>query len=265
MKKYWLIFKLTLEEYFVYRLNFFLWRFRSVVSFLALIFFWQAVYQGKNEVFGYKALQLITYIILVSFLKGIIFSSRTADLAGMIRSGEVVKLMLTPITTFRYFFSRDIADKFLNSLFVVVETVILLRIMNLTFYFPGNFSTVIIFLVSILMSIFIYFYLSLLISMIGFWVDNVWAPRWLVGVIFLEFFSGAFFPLDVLPKGLSALNNLTPFPYIIYFPTKIYLGQLSPFETVKILTVMLSWILVLKFFAVYVWRKGVKTYSAHGG
>ena len=82
MRKYFQLAKLTLEEYFAYRFNFVLWRFRSFVFFLTLFFFWLAIYQGRTELLGYQKVQMLTYVVGVAFLRGVVLSSKSADLAG---------------------------------------------------------------------------------------------------------------------------------------------------------------------------------------
>jgi len=266
MKKYWLIFKLTLEEYFVYRLNFFLWRFRNIISFLVLFFFWEAVYQGKGEIFGYQKEQMLTYIVGVSFLKALVLGSGTADFAGMIKSGEIVgRFLLKPWRVVVVLFFRDLPAKILDVTFAFLEIFVVARIINLPIFWQKNLSTLFLFILVIATAFLTYFAISFLLSLIAFWVDNVWAPRWLFGVIFLEFFSGAFFPLDVLPKTLVNLINLTPFPYLVYFPIKIYLGKIPIFDIIRILFLMFFWLLALFYLVSFVWKKGLKVYSGYGG
>jgi len=266
MKKYWLIFKLTLMEYFVYRLNFLLWQFRNVVSFLALFFFWQAVYSGRQEIFGYQREQMLSYIVGVSVLRGIVFGSRTADLAGMIRSGDLVnRFLLRPWSIVKAFFCRDLAAKFLDIIFITLEIYLISRLMRVELFLPKSWGMIILFVIACLLSTLLYFFISFLLSTIAFWVDNVWAPRWLFGIIFLEFMSGAFFPLDVLPSFVLKIINLTPFPYLIYFPLKIGLGQLAFGKIASVLMIMVFWLILAVLLTGSVWRKGLKSYSAYGG
>jgi len=58
VRKYFQLAKITFQEYFVYRLNFLLWRFRSIVSFVTLLFFWLVIYGGRNELLGYQKAQM---------------------------------------------------------------------------------------------------------------------------------------------------------------------------------------------------------------
>ena len=122
MVKYLSLAKATFQEYLTYRLNFILWRFRSFVSFLALIFFWLAIYGSKETFLGYQKFQMLNYVVGVAFLRGIILSSRTADVAGQIRSGLILtRDLLKPWGIFKFWFTRVLVDKSLNLVFSLAE------------------------------------------------------------------------------------------------------------------------------------------------
>ncbi len=266
MLKYWYVFRLSLIEYFVYRVNFFLWRFRSIVSFLTLIFFWQAVYGVKDNVFGYTEAQMLTYIVGIAILRAVIFGGRVADLAGMIQTGELVnKFLLRPWDVIKIWFIRDLASKLLNLILVIVEVFFIIKLLNLSFYVPKNIIYFLLFIISCLLSLPLYFFLDYMLSILAFWVDNVWAPRWLFGMIFLQFLSGSFFPLDVLPNFVFDLIQLTPFPYLIYFPLTIYLEQVSLVGAGRIILLLVLWLVVIYLATRKLWQKGLKQYTAYGG
>jgi ABC-2 type transport system permease protein len=265
VKKYLQVIKLTLEDYFVYRLNFLLWRFRSFVFFLSLFFFWLAVYGTKQEFLGYQKSQMLAYVVGIAFLRSIVLGSRSIDLAGQIRSGELTRLLLWPVGMLPFWFSRDLADKALNFFFTVIEIGAVLLIFKFPFYFPQNIQTYIYFGGLSILALFLYFFLSFFISAVAFWTEEVWAARWLFGIIFLEFLAGAFFPIDVLPNWLQKIIYLTPFPYLIFFPLKIWLEQLPQLTIIKSLVVCSFWLVFFYWLASLVWRKGAKNYGAYGG
>ncbi|MFH1561274.1 MAG: ABC-2 family transporter protein [Patescibacteria group bacterium] len=265
MKKYWLIFKLTIVEYFIYRLNFLLWRFRSLIFFLSLFFFWLAVYGQKESFLGYQKAQMLTYIVGIAFLRGLILSSRSTDLEADIYTGKLSSYLLRPQKIFKYYFVRDLADKALNIFFVVLEVALVLRIFHFPFYFPASLLTVIWFVGLSLLAMVLFFILNVIASSLAFWTGSVWAPRWLIMIVFMEFMSGAFFPIDVLPSWASRLISLTPFPYLIYYPVKVWLEQTTILQNYQILFILFLWIAILFLLFKVMWKRGLKIYSAHGG
>jgi ABC-2 type transport system permease protein len=265
MRKYLLVGKLTFEEYLVYRLNFVLWRFRSVVSFLTLAFFWLAVYGNKGEFLGYQKAQMLTYVVGISFLRGLVLGSRSVDVAGQIRSGELSRIILRPLDFFKFWLSRDAVDKLLNLFFTTIEITTILLILKFPFYFPSSLINLALFFFATVLAIFLFFFISMALSFSAFWTEEVWATRWLFGIIFLEFFAGAFFPIDVLPHWLVNIINLTPFPYLVFFPMKLWLEQLSMAMSIRAIVVCFVWLVIFYWLANHLWKKGAKNYGAYGG
>jgi ABC-2 type transport system permease protein len=264
MKKYLQLANLTFQDYFVYRLNFYLWRFRSFITFLTLLFFWLAIYGNQESFLGYQKSQMITYVVGVAFLRTIIFGTRSTDLAPQIRSGSLIKLLLKPIKVFKYFFTQDIVDKLLNFLFAGFEIGLVLFILNFSLYFPQNITTYFFFFVLVSLAIVLLFFISMTLSIISFWTEEIWAARFLFMVIFMEFLAGTYFPLDILPSWLTKIIYLTPSPYLIFFPMKIWLEQLSAEEILKAILICFIWLLFFWWLSFFLWKKGSRSYSAYG-
>ena len=144
MKKYLKLAQISLQELFVYRLNFLLWRFRNLVSFLTLIYFWSAIFQDKLIMLGYSKQQIFAYVIGISFLKSLILSTKVADLAGQIKTGELTKIITKPFDMFMYWLTKDCVDKSINLFFTIFEFILIFQIFKLDFYFPQNLVTILV-------------------------------------------------------------------------------------------------------------------------
>jgi len=215
--------------------------------------------------FGYSRAQMLTYVIGVAFLRGVVLGSRSFnDLPGAIVQSHLSQWLIKPIDVFRYFFSRDLAAKFLDVIFVVLEILLVIKLLGLNFYFPQQPIIYFIFLLVVALSLLLYFFIGNLVSCFAFWTEEVWATNWLFGIIFLEFMSGMFFPLDVLPKALAKVISFTPFPYLIYFPLKIWNQGVVVGETFKIVGILIFWLLVIWYLRNRIWQRGMKRYAAYG-
>ncbi|MDP2874423.1 MAG: ABC-2 family transporter protein [bacterium] len=266
MRKYLQIAKSTIVGYFVYRLNFLLWRLRSfLVQFLALFFFWSAIFGGRTEMFGYQKAQMFTYIIGVTFLRSLVLGSRSQSLAQQIRSGELNNLLVRPVGIRSFWLAMDAGDKFLNLLFTTVEALLALALFKFPLYFPKNPASYLVLIGFLIMAVLLYFFFSFTLSVIAFWTEETWATRFLIGVVLVEAFSGVYFPIDVLPVWSQNLVKMTPFPYLIFFPIKIWLEQLSPAALIHGTAVTASWLGIFFFGSWWLWQKGVKDYGAYGG
>jgi ABC-2 type transport system permease protein len=56
----------------------------------------------------------------------------------------------------------------------------------------------------------------------------------------------------------------TPFPYLIYFPVEIYLGNVAGWALIGGLLVAAAWVGILWMVLNVVWQKGLKAYQAFG-
>ncbi len=265
MKKLYMIAVLSYQEYTEYRLNFLLWRVRSFLFFITLIFFWQAIYGSSESFAGYTKEQMLTYVVASAFLRSLIFGTKTGSIASEIRDGSLTKLITKPLNVFAFWSARDIADKFLNTVFAVVEIGLVLIIFNITLFVPTDPTSIVLSLLMVALATVLYFLISLLLSFAAFWTDDIWAIRFLFGYIFLEFFSGSIFPLDVLPTWLTQALYFTPFPYMLYFPIKVYLEQITITQSLQALAVTVVWILIAFFVVQKVWKRGTRNYGAYGG
>jgi len=209
---------------------------------------------------------MLTYVIGVAFLRGVVLGSRTMDeLPGMIRSGDLAKWLLRPVGMFKSFFARDMVAKLLDILFVTGEVFLVVKLLNLEFYFPHQPATYFAFLFILFVAIILYFFMALVIGAFGFWTEDTWATRWLFGLVFLEFLAGVYFPLDVLPQWLVTITKFTPFPYLIYFPIRVWNQQVSGLESFQVILVLLLWTGFFWYLAAKLWKRGLKHYGVYGG
>ncbi len=264
MSKYLQVVKITFLEYSTYRLNFLLWRFRNVVQLLALYFLWQAAIPQGTTIFGYDQAKILTYILGTSIIRSFILSSRSVDAAGQIASGDLSNFLIKPISYLKYWFAKDMSDKILNLIFSVVEIALIVIIIKPPLILQTDVLLVFLTIISVLLGIILYFYLSFLLSTIAFWSpENPWPVRFLFDII-IGFFAGGLFPLDILPQRIFIILNALPFPYLLFFPLNVYLGKLNATEILIGLTISVFWTVIIYQLVLFAFRRGVKDYAAWG-
>lgn len=263
MKKYYLVARNTWDEILSYRINFALWRLRTIIGLLISYFLWTSVMPDKGTLFGYTKDLMVTYVLVAPLIYSIIFSTRTHEMAENINNGDLSLFLTKPFGYFKYWFSRDFGDKAMNISFCIVEFLLFILILRPNIFIQSNPAYLALFFASLIMGIVLHFFIGSLMSMIGFWSPEVWAPRFIFYTL-VSFFAGSMFPLDILPEPLFNILKLLPFTYLQYFPIKIYLGQLSLFEVFQGFSITLFWIFITYFALKIVWNKGLKMYTASG-
>lgn len=266
MNKYIQVFKISFQQEFAYRVNFIMWRFRNLTQIFLVYFLWDSVFNNsQRDLFGYDRAKILTYVFGLLIVKAFVLSAKAVDISGEISRGDLSNYLLRPLNYFKYWLTRDLSSKFLNILFAVFETGVLFIILKPQFYLQTNFLYILAFLVAILMALFLYFALILITSSVPFWVPEAgWGAHFVVSVILIEFLSGALFPLDILPQSFQNVLNLTPFPYLIFFPLQVYLGKIEGTLLIKGILTSFVWVLILWYMMNFIWKKGLKVYQAYG-
>lgn len=263
INKYLAVFKISWEQGLTYRLNFALWRVRSVLQLLLVYFIWWTVFQSSSSVFNYSQAQILTYIMVSALIRAIILSSRVIDVAGQINEGSIVNFLVKPLGFIKYYFARDLADKLLNIAFVILEISLLVILLKPSLLLQQDPLILSLFLLATILGLLLYFAFAFIIGMLAFWVENAWGPLFLV-MILLEGFGGGLFPIDILPAPAANVLLLTPFPYFIYFPAKIYLGTLPLNHLLYGFLVLIFWLIASWYLMMAVLKMGLKKYSAYG-
>ncbi len=260
MKKYFLYFKICLYQYFIYRINFIFWRLRNFLNIIFLYFLWTSI--NKTNSFSYTQDQLVSYIFLINLLYAIILSTRTEEIPQLIISGEIMNIITKPISFFKLIITKEIVDKLVNIFFSLIEISLLIFIFQPNFYFQKNIFSLIIMIIFIFLAIILSFFIDLIISFLAFWSTETWAPRFIFYIV-LSILSGSIFPLDILPSTIYQLLLLTPFPYFVYFPAKLFLTPTN-YSIISHLFIVLIWILITFFLSFIMWKRGIKNYSFYG-
>ena len=65
--------------------------------------------------------------------------------------------------------------------------------------------------------------------------------------------------------ALEQALNCTPFPYVLFFPVSVYLGQVHGADLWRGLGLQAAWLVFFYLLARAVWRRGIRKYSAAGG
>lgn len=265
MGKYRQIFLTSLSEGFTYRLNFIMWRLRTVLQFFALYLMWWLIYQSTDQLFDYSRSAIFTYILASSILRSFVFSSRSVTVGVEIATGDLNNYLTKPVSYFSHWLSRDLADKALNIFFLIIEVTAIIILLKPPLISLPSAATIALTIAAAILALLMYFIFSFLVSTFAFWYPehNGWPMRFLIFMI-LEFVAGGVFPLDILPTAIYQIVRYLPPAYMLFFPSQIFLGRLSTQAIFLGLAQSMAWIVALYLLLKFVWSRGLKTYGAYG-
>lgn len=263
MKKYLTLFGLSWQKQLEVRSDFLFERSRSVSLLFALYFLWTAIFTTQKLFLGYTKPELLSYVILMSFLRAWVLGCVTDRIPSEIARGKLSDVLLKPMSYLSFWATQDLANKALNISFAVLEMVLFVVVARPILFYQTNPVLLGFFFLSTIGGMILYFQMSYLLGVVGFWTSESWGPRFCFEII-LEFSAGAYFPLNLLPDFLQKGLSLLPFPYLVFYPLSIYLGKTSTSEIFSIFIHQLVWIGVLSVLIKALWGKGLAVYGAEG-
>lgn len=261
--KYWQVTKNTWNESLTYRLNFVMWRVRVILQFLTTYLLWAAILSSGKAIGSYNQNLMLGYVLGAWLLGTIVFSNRTQEIAEEINQGNLSNSLLKPFNYFFYWFFKDLGDKAMNIAFLSLELTILSLILKPPIFIQHNIILILLTLFSLIAAILLYFFINILLSFIAFWSPETWAPRFVFYTI-IGFTAGEIFPLDILPKEVFSKLIYAPSTYLIYFPLKIYLGEVNYQQIFSGLLIASAWVVLFYLAVKLIWNHGLKLYTAQG-
>lgn len=267
MKKYLAIAKSTWQEYLTYRLNFFLEVIGGILAMLVIIALWCAIYQGNRQIRigDYSLAEMITYLLGAGLINSFLWLTQQGDeINDDINRGTLSNFLIKPLNVSFYWFTRDFCRKFMTLFLGIGEFILILFFFKSFLIAPFSFLNLVLFVIAIIFAGLLHFLIFYLFSIIAFWFEQTWGERFVIRVV-MEIATGAIIPLSLFSGIWKTIFNLLPFKYLIYFPLQIYLGKISLINIIKEFSLELIWILVLLIISIFVWKKGIKHYTAVGG
>ena len=108
---------------------------------------------------------------------------------------------------------------------------------------------------------FFWFVLQYFTGLMAFYLEETWIFRVLIQVV-VAFLSGLVMPLEFFPQWFQEIVFYTPFPYLSYYPVKIFMGEIA--FSWSYLGILCLWILPVILINKIIWNKGLKNYTAAG-
>ena len=267
MKKYWHVIGIGIQNNLTYRVNYLTRTLFSLIPLFSMLSLWRTIYgeKGGGSLSGYTQAEMIFYYMMVAVVD--VLTAVNEDdwqIAADIREGNNSQFLLKPIDYLWYrlclFFSGRIAFMSMAS----VPLAVFIFCFRKYFLLPPDAGAFLLFLVSLVLTALLQFFISYTMAMLAFWFLEI---STLIFILFaLEYLaSGHLFPLDLLPPVIGHLLFFTPFPSMLYVPISIYMGRIAGGQIWLGLLVQLLWLVLAYGLARFAWRRGIRKYAAFGG
>jgi len=257
VKPYVLVFKSNLSKEMSYRFNFLFSFFLHITRLLICLAVWSVIFSNHEMIKNYTWNEMASYYGISMIVVIIYYPGHMFDLQPLIRKGTLSALLIKPINMEANIFAKFCASK-------LPTLIVFSGITFLTLYLIGISLTLSVTPITIAfccLSFFLSFYFGLCVSVLAFWLVEMWPLRRVFQGC-MALFGGVIAPLDLLPNYISTSAFYSPFPYLGYFNVKAIQGKLTEFELLFYCAITCIWILVFVLGFRLLWNLGLKRYEA---
>lgn len=258
MKKYYAIIKNQMHIALNYKYSLISAFILPLIQIFITIFIWKEIYNNTELSIGYSLNEMITYIIISTFIAVTYGVTHAFRLSKMVKTGSLSFILIRPysylLESFSVYVGRKIIEiGFLTLIFIVLNTL-------------GVISIKAIGALGILLLITNFMLVFMFVSFIGtfsYWLIQMWTIKPLF-IALTGLLGGTYFPLDILPSWIYSIIKYNPFSMIGFVNTKVFLGQLYPNEVLYYLIASVIWCVTFYIGHKILWLKGLKIYEGMG-
>ncbi|RPI92283.1 MAG: hypothetical protein EHM40_13500 [Chloroflexi bacterium] len=250
-------------EQWQYRANLIMYLLYWLVSPIIYLAVWTSIAQSKGSVNGLTANDFVTYymtlLIVDQITSNIVIHTFAYKVQDGSLSGELVRPIHPMLTNALV---NNIAFKGLTIIGFIPVWIVLFFLYQPDFS-NVTFTGILLAIPAMILGFFVGFLLSAAISALAFWTTRVYSIHEFYFALIL-LFSGQFVPLTLMPKLIQDVAQYLPFQLLIYYPIQLILGKLSSTQIVQGYVSGLIWLVIAIVLFNWMWRHGVKRYSAVG-
>lgn len=254
MRKYWCFFLQTINDFLIYRARLVFISFFQFVTPLTMIWVFSSV--SGNQFAGMNRQQITSYYIFISLL-GLFLVSRADDFVKIsIQHGDFGKYLLKPVRFWVISLINDVSRRSIKLLIGVPIFLIIAFFNGVNIGFSGDLLR---FLVIIILSFVLTFLFSYSFRLLTFWLEELWGWQNLRNVS-ITLLSGMVLPYQFFPKAMVGVLTWTPFPYLVSWPITVGFTNNIYLE----ISICSLWIFIFLISGMFLWKRGLKIYSALG-
>ena len=263
LKIYQRFWQVTWAEQWQYRANLVMYLFFWLVSPIVYLAVWTTVAKSQGSVGGLMPNDFVTYYMTL-----LIIDQLTSDITIHIFASKIQDGTLSGELT------RPVHPMLTNTLvtnisFKVLTLMTLIPVWGvLWILFQPDFSTVtwqgiLLAVPAVILGFAVSFLFGASLTCIAFWTTRVWSLGEFYWAM-IALFSGQFVPLQLMPQLVQQIARVLPFQLFKYFPIEIVLGRLSTAEIITGYLTGFAWLVVALLLFRWLWRRGLKQFSAVG-
>jgi ABC-2 type transport system permease protein len=233
-----------------------------VLEPLVYLIVWSTVSNtGGGSVGDYSTREFAAYFIVLMLVNHVTYTWIMYEFEYRVREGMFSVALLKPVHPIH----SDIADNISSKVITLPLMLLIAGGLALMFHpvLAPPLWAVIAAIPALTFAFILRFLLEWTLAQSAFWITRVNAINQIYFVLVL-FLSGQIAPLTLFPAPVQVIASILPFRWTISFPVELLLGRLTSTAFWTGLGAQVVWLVIASALLRFVWRAGVRIYSAVG-
>ena len=263
LRIYQRLWQVNWSEQWQYRANLLMYQLFWLVSPVVYLAVWVTVANSQGSVGGLTANDFIAYYMTLLIVDQLTSDITIHVLAYKIQDGTMSGDLLRPVhPILTSTLVNNIAFKALS----FIALIPIWFVLNLLF--RPNFGAVtvqslLLAVPGILLGFAISFLLGATITCVAFWTTRVYSLSEFYFAL-ITLFSGQFVPLQLMPRIVQDISQFLPFQMFKYVPIEVILNRMPMEVILRNYAAGLIWLVISWFLFRWIWRAGIRRFSAVG-
>jgi ABC-2 type transport system permease protein len=250
-------------EQWQYRANLLMYLLYWLVSPIVYLAVWTTVANTQGDVQGFTANDFVTYYMTLLIVDTLTSDITIYLLAYKIQDGTLSGELLRPVhPILTNTLINNLAFKTLTLMGLIPVWLVLFLLFQPDFS-SVTLQSVLLAVPAVILGFAISFLMGATITCVAFWTTRVYALNEFYHAL-VVLFAGLFVPLELMPPAIQQIAQFLPFQLLKYFPIQLILNRLPAEVIIRDFILSLVWFgLALALFQ-WVWRLGIRRFSAVG-
>ncbi len=193
------------------------------LRFLVMSWIWSSTARASGATSGLARDDLITYSAFALLAGYVVFDFADWNLQMLVRTGRYTNHLLQPLPHAWFAFGQKLGHR---ALAVLIEAIPVWCLVSLWLGHPILPRQPLWFGLSLAQGFVLMFVVNYASGLSGFWLSRAEGLRRCMGLV-RDTLAGAWIPLSFFPVACLPLLFLLPYPWILYVPIRIALGQVE--------------------------------------
>jgi ABC-2 type transport system permease protein len=261
----WLaVYSVFFQDALVYRGNALIWLMTDTMPAIVMPLVWLSSYNGRSAIHGFTPSNMVVYYMVVLFLTCVVESHIMWDMANDVKNGKFNVYLIRPFSYRGYMYASNVSWRLMRTVvFVPLFAVVLFIFRRWVHWDPASYDFGWDFWVAVVLAHFVSFSISYALGLLGLYVVEVHSI-YMFYYLPLVIFSGQMAPLSFFPPKIAALAMMLPFGYTLGFPAQIFIRHVTGPAVWHGFLMQILWIAIATIAAEFLWRGGLKRYTAYG-